>query len=115
VSGRLQKIAAAIVAMGCVAAAQAAELPGTTLRVRASGWSARLFVAPAPDPHKYTEPAPPITPPPIVNATVSRRIAKDLRLSFDVTNVFDRPMPSDDYLFQPPQPRGFVLGLKKTF
>jgi outer membrane receptor protein involved in Fe transport len=115
VSGRLKNIVAAIAASGCIVAANAEDLPGTTLRNRAAGWSASLFVAPPPDRSNYTDPPPPFEVPPVVNATISRRIAKGLSLSFDVKNVFNRPMPSDNYLFQPPQPRGFILGFKKTF
>jgi len=115
VSGRLQKIGAAIAASGCIVVSQAADLPGTSLHDRRAGWSASLFVAPPPDRRNYAEPPPPIEPPPVVNATFARRIAKGLTLDLDVKNVFNRTMPSDDYLFQPPQPRAFFLGLKKTF
>jgi len=102
-----------MVATGCIAAAQAAELPGTTLRDRAAGWSASLFVAPPS--RGFADAAPPIAVPPVVNATVSKRLAKDLALGFDVTNVLDRPGPRENWFFQPPQPRGFVLQLRKSF
>lgn len=115
VSGRVQKIAATIAAaVACAGAAHAGELAGTTLRDR-SGWSASLFVSPRPAPQNYTEPAPPIELPPAVNASISRSLAKGLRLSFDVKNVFDRRIPSDNYLFQPAEPRGVVIQLRKTF
>lgn len=114
-SGRLQKIAATIAAaVACAGAAHATELAGTTLHDR-SGWSASLFVSPQPDRHNYTEPAPEIVVPPAVNASISRPLAKGLRLSFDVKNVFDRHLPSDNYLFQPAEPRGVVIQLRKTF
>ena len=98
-----------------MAASAGDYVPGTMLHNPAAGWSASLFVAPEPDRSNYTEPPPPIEVPPVVNAEISRRVAKGLALTFDVKNVFNRPMPSDNYLFQPPQPRGFILGLKKTF
>ena len=114
-SGRVQKIAATIAAAAaCAGAAHATELAGTTLHDR-SGWSASLFVSPPPDKQSYTEPAPPIAMPPAVNASISRPLAKGLRLSFDVKNVFDRHLPSDSYLFQPAQPRGFMLELRKSW
>jgi outer membrane receptor protein involved in Fe transport len=53
--------------------------------------------------------------PPAVNASLSRPLAKGLRLSFDVKNVFDRHLPSDSYLFQPTQPRGVMLELRKSW
>ena len=101
-------------AVACVGTAQATELAGTTLRDR-SGWSASLFVSPPPETRNYTEPAPAIVVPPAVNARISRPLARGLRLSFDVNNVFDRRLPSDNYLFQPAQPRGFMLELRKTW
>ena len=114
-SGRLQKIAATIAAaVACAGAAHATELAGTTLHDR-SGWSASLFVSSQPDRQNYTDPAPEIVVPPAVNASISRPLAKGLRLSFDVKNVFDRHLPSDNYLFQPAEPRGVVIQLRKTF
>lgn len=79
------------------------------------GWSASLFVSPQPQPQNFTGAAPPIVLPPPVNASVSRPIGKGLRLSFDVNNVFDRHQPSDNYLFQPGEPRGIAIRLRKTF
>ena len=101
-------------AVACAGAAHATELAGTTLHDR-SGWSASLFVSPQPDRQNYTEPAPEIVVPPAVNASISRPLAKGLRLSFDVKNVFDRHLPSDNYLFQPAEPRGFSLQLRKSW
>ena len=115
VSGRVQNIAATIAAaVACAGTAHADELAGTTLKDR-SGWSASLFVSPQPDRQSYAEPAAPIEVPPAVNASISRHIAKGLRLSFDVNNVLDRHQPSDNYLFQPAEPRGVVIRLRKTF
>lgn len=91
------------------------NVPGTMLHDRAAGWSARLFVAPPSEARGFVDAAPPIAVPPMVNATVSKRLGNGLSLDFDVTNVFDRSVPREDWLLQPPQPRGFVLQLRKTF
>lgn len=92
----------------------AAEIAGATVRDR-SGWSASLFVAPPPEKKSLFETAAPVATAPIVNASVSRRLRKDLRLSFDVSNVLDRHLPGENYLFQPAEPRGFRLQLQKTW
>jgi outer membrane receptor protein involved in Fe transport len=108
-------MALAVALSACALAANAVELPGTTLRDRASGFSASLFVAPPYEPRGFADGAPPVVAPPIVNATVSKRIGKGLTLGFDVSNVFDRQAPREDWFFQPPQPRGFILRLRKAF
>ncbi len=66
-----------------------------------------------------------------VNARLARSLSKNTRLSFDVFNLFDQRLngvdyfsasrmsnafgTSDDYLFNPAEPRGFRLKLKTTF
>ena len=63
-----------------------------------------------------------------VNARLSRNLSKDTRVSLDLFNVFNQGVrdadyvaasrfsaPSPDKLFDPAQPRGVMLQLRKTF
>jgi outer membrane receptor protein involved in Fe transport len=103
---------------------------GTTVRDR-SGWSASLFVAYVDRVHFADDAAAPLATTPVVNATVSRRLTRSTRLTFDVFNVLDRQVPGldylaasrawdgsaayDDFLFRPAEPRGFRLRLRISF
>ena len=117
-----------LLATGSACAQQAAA--GTTLKDR-SGWSASLFVPPTEKRSYVEDPNIRLAVPPTVNETISRRLAKRTRLSFDVFNVFDRntgPVdyffspepwkaagPTDNYLFGPGEQRGFRLRLRVDF
>lgn len=84
-----------------------------TLRDR-SGWSASLLVSPPERRAVLDEPSVRATPP-VVNAAVSRRITRSSRLSFEVTNVFDRPPATQPFLEPPAIKRGFGLHLRIGF
>jgi len=50
-----------------------------------------------------------------VNAQLSRPIAKDTRVSIDVTNLFDRDASVSQGLVPPADGRGLRLQLRRTF
>jgi outer membrane receptor protein involved in Fe transport len=94
-------------------------------------WSASLFVSRATQMGFADDGAARLATSPVVNGSISRPLAPDLRLSLDVFNVFDRSPASadyfaasqlwqpttlsDSYLFHPGEPRGFRVRLRKTF
>lgn len=94
-------------------------------------WSASLFVSRATHMGFADDGAARLATSPVVNGTMSRLLSRDLRLSLDVFNVFDRTpgatdyfsasqlwQPttlSDTYLFHPGEPRGFRVRVRKTF
>jgi outer membrane receptor protein involved in Fe transport len=112
------------------AAAPRLALAGATLRAK-GGWSASLFVSRA-----FADPAandasllvPGST---AVNAQLARSLTRSLRVTFDAFNLLDRrdgamdefvasrtyaPMAmASGYLVHPGEPRGFRLGIRKTF
>ena len=132
-SGRAQKIAAAIAAACALAAGSAhaqQAAAGATVKDR-SGWSASVFVPKLEKKDYAADPNIRAAIPPVVNATVSRRVARGTRLSLDVFNVLDRrfapveslaapewgksSVPSDNYLFTPAEARGFRVRLRIAF
>jgi hypothetical protein len=105
-------------------------LAGATLRAK-GGWSASLFVSralAASGANDATLLMPSST---ALNAELTRGITRSLRVTFDVFNVLDhRAVGMDDfiasrnyspaamaggYLVHPGEPRGFRIGLRKTF
>jgi len=134
--GRLQKVAAALVAASALAAgtASAGELDGlsagATMKAP-NGWSASLFVSSLDsrqiledDPARRKSSS-------FVNARLSRNLSRQTRISVDVFNVFDhrsgnvdyfvttrvwaQPGAGDNFLFNPAEPRGFRIKLRTTF
>jgi outer membrane receptor protein involved in Fe transport len=104
-----------VVAFAAPAAEPDAPLGATIATVRdRSGWSASLLVAP-PERRSFLEDPAIRTTPPVVNATVSRPLTKSSRLSFDVTNVFDRQAPGGQFLEAPLNSRGFGVRLRIGF
>lgn len=109
-------------ALAVVASAACAAVPDTplgvtvaTLRDR-SGWSASLLVSP-PQRHGFLEDPAARASPPVVNAAVSRPLTRSSRLSFEITNVFDRQASASTQPFlQPPtEQRGFGVHLRIGF
>jgi len=98
--------------------------------LRGYGWSASLFVSYLGRRSGIEEPAG-LRASTFVNARLSRNLTKDTRLSFDVFNLFDQRLrdidyfsasrlssafgAADNYLFNPAEPRGFLLKLRTTF
>ena len=94
-------------------------------------WSASLFVSRATRMGFADDGAARLATSPVVNGTMSRLLSRDVRLTFDIFNVFDRTPAaadyfsasqlwqptalSDTYLFHPGEPRGFRMRLRKTF
>jgi outer membrane receptor protein involved in Fe transport len=103
---------------------------GATLHDR-SGWSASLFVTYLEARRAADDEGLQMRASSTVNAQVVRRLSKDLRLTFDVFNVFDqhapgiddfiasrlwpRPAIGESFLLHPGEPRGLRLGVRKTF
>lgn len=50
-----------------------------------------------------------------VNANLSRRIARDTRLSVEMTNLFDRDATAQQGLAPPADGRGLRIQLRRTF
>jgi hypothetical protein len=105
-------------------------LAGATLRAK-GGWSASLFVSrvfAAPDARDASLLAPASS---AVNAQLARSLSPSLRVTFDAFNLLDHREPAMDefmasrtyapaamatgYLVHPGEPRGFRIGLRKTF
>jgi hypothetical protein len=105
-------------------------LAGATLRT-GGGWSASLFVTrvfAAPDARDASLLAPASS---AVNAQLTRSLSSSLRVTFDAFNLLDhRDYAMDEfiasrtyapaamatgYLAHPGEPRGFRIGLRKTF
>jgi len=102
---------------------------GTTILVP-NGWRASLFVSHfKPQASPYEDIAR-IRPSTFVGARLSHSLTQTVRVSLDVFNIFDRKAADFDYfanlrgapsidtenfMFSPGEPRGFRLGLRKTF
>lgn len=105
-------------------------LAGATLRAR-GGWSASLFVSrlfAAPGANDASLLLPTST---ALNAQLSRSLTRSVRVTFDAFNLLDRRDPALDdfiasrtyapvamaggYLVHPGEPRGFRIGIRKTF
>jgi hypothetical protein len=106
-------VASAFAGGTCVAAQNNGPTSAVPL---AGGWTARFFVSPTtrdtglPDDaviRRNTALG--------VNAQLSRRIARDTRLSVDLTNLFDRDSSVQQGLVPPADGRGLRIQLKKTF
>ena len=113
-------MAAAIAAMSAMAgalpgAARESATPSNGVPI-SGGWTARFFVSPTtrdtglPDDAIIRRNATLG-----VNAQLSRPVAKDTRLTIDVTNLFDRDASVSQGLVPPADGRGLRLQLKKTF
>jgi outer membrane receptor protein involved in Fe transport len=113
-------MAAAIVAVSALSGAlpSAARDPATPPNgvPISGGWTARFFVSPVTRDSGLPDDA-------IirrnatlgVNAQFSRPIAKDTRLSIDVTNLFDRDAAATQGLVPPADGRGLRIQLRRTF
>ena len=102
---------------------------GATLHAP-SGWTASLFVSSF-RPDALQDDTARLKPSSFVNARLSRKLSKNTRVSFDVFNIFDRradnadyfstsrawnqPGASDNFLFNPAEPRGFRIKLRTAF
>ena len=97
----------------CAARETATPSSGVPL---SGGWTARFFVSPTardtglPDDAIIRRNATLG-----VNAQLSRPIAKDTRVSIDVTNLFDRDASVSQGLVPPADGRGLRLQLRRTF
>jgi outer membrane receptor protein involved in Fe transport len=107
----------------------ATQSAGATVMVP-NGWRASLFVSHLKAQPSLYEDLARIRPSTFVGARLSRPLSKTLRLSFDAFNIFDRKSADFDYfanlrgapsfdtenfMFSPGEPRGFRLGIRKTF
>ncbi|HET9652593.1 MAG TPA: hypothetical protein VFP36_10395 [Usitatibacter sp.] len=113
-------MAAGMVALAVLASTACAAGPDVplgvtvaTLRDR-SGWSASLLVSPPERRGFLDDPAIRATPP-VVNAAVSRPLTRSSRLSFEITNVFDRQASAQPFLQPPTDQRGFGVHLRIGF
>ena len=121
-------VTAMVSVLGSIAHAQATErvaAAGTT--TTANGWRASLFVT-RPEARDDQMRLRGST---TVGARFSRPLARDIRVSVDVFNVFDKevvgydpvaathslasPTIADSYLFHPAEQRGVRLGIRYTF
>jgi hypothetical protein len=139
--GRLQKVAAALVAASALAAGTASAgepdsaaernaTAGATMKAP-NGWSASLFVSSFGPRQTVEDNAAQVKSSSFVNARLSRNLSKQTRLSVDVFNIFDhrlgnvdyfsttrvwaQPGAGDNFLFNPAEPRGFRVKLRTTF
>jgi hypothetical protein len=103
---------------------------GATLR-GLHGWTASLFVSYLGPRQASEDSLPRLRSSSVVNARLVRNLSKTTRLTFDVFNVFDRPVAQIDqfaasrlagpeathenFLFHPAEPRGLRLRLRTTF
>ena len=103
---------------------------GATLR-GLHGWTASLVVSYLGPRQASEDPLLRLRSSSVVNARLVRNLSKTTRLTFDVFNVFDRPVAQIDqfaasrlagpeathenFLFHPAEPRGLRLRLRTTF
>ena len=82
----------------------------------AGGWRAHFYVSPTARDSGLPDDALLRRNPALgVNAQLSRRIAKDTRLSMEVTNMFDRDATAQQGLAPPADGRGLRIQLRRTF
>jgi len=139
--GRLQKVAAALVAASALAAGTASAgepygaaernaTAGATMKAP-NGWSASLFVSSFGSRQAVEDNAVRAKSSSFVNARLSRNLSKQTRVSVEVFNIFDhrlgdvdyfsttrvwaQPGAGDNFLFNPAEPRGFRIRLRTTF
>jgi outer membrane receptor protein involved in Fe transport len=112
-------MAAAIVAVSALSGAlpSAARDPATPPNgvPISGGWTARFFVSPVTRDSGLPDDAIIRNATLGVNAQFSRPIAKDTRLSIDVTNLFDRDAAVTQGLVPPADGRGLRIQLRRTF
>ena len=134
--GRLQKVAAALVAASALAAGTASAgewdslSAGATLKAP-NGWRASLFVSSFGSRQPVEDNAARVKLSSFVNARLSRNLSKQTRVSVEIFNIFDhrldnvdyfsttrvwaQPGAGDNFLFNPAEPRGFRIRLRTSF
>jgi hypothetical protein len=134
--GRLQKVAAALVAAfafatGTASAGESDGLSAGATMKAPNGWSASLFVSDFGSRQAIEDVAVRTRSSSFVNARLSRNLSRQTRVSLDVFNIFDhrlgsvdyfsttrvwaQPGAGDNFLFNPAEPRGFRINLRTTF
>ena len=87
--------------------------------MRQQGWTASLFVTPAPARGLAAEPEATLEPRPTVNARLGRRLSRTSRIAIDFTNVLGRappPVAGASFLEAAPVPgRGLAIQFRKSF